>query len=233
VDDRPYPVVQAGGGDVSPGGLDRLGIDVDRIDAHVRVGARDRDARPGRPAGEVGHAGGRFIAQAGVHIRDGGNPVCNQVDELRPVEGPDRLVDVVRLEGHPGAAAVGLEERFHRPEDVDRQRSERGKEVQGLLVDEHRPMGGRQRVASLAGLGVSVVYREEPGHRLLLEPLPHVALGRTRARRQLARRRLPGIGKRAIKAQSPTDVDGCELERVDHGPEQALDERLRLLGRVG
>jgi hypothetical protein len=41
------------------------------------------------------------------------------------------------------------------------------------------------------------------------------------------------IGERAIEAELPTDVDGCKLERVNRGPEETLDERLRLLGRVG
>ena len=93
-------------------------------------------------------------------------------------------------------------------------------------------MGGGQAVAAIAGLGVGVVDGQEAGDGLLFEPLVHVALGRGRAGGELARCRVAAGGERAVEAERAPEVDGRDLQAVDGGREDALDEGLgRVRGR--
>jgi hypothetical protein len=103
--------------------------------------------------------------------------------------------------------------------------------VKVLLVDEDGAVGGGQPVAALAGPGVRVVDRQKPSHGLLLEPLAHVTLGGAGAPGEVGRRCIPTISECAVEAELAPDVDGCDLQRVDRGREQALHEHIGLLGR--
>ena len=98
-------------------------------------------------------------------------------------------------------------------------------------VDEHAPVGVGEREG--AGLGrVAAGDGEEPGHGLLLEPLPGVALVDAGTPREL------GGGGRAlavehlVEAELAPEVDGEELERADRGGHHPLGQ-VRGLGVLG
>jgi hypothetical protein len=92
---------------------------------------------------------------------------------------------------------------------------------------------GGQAVAACVGVGVGVGDGQEPGHSLLLEPLPDVALGRAGAGRQLARGCVTLFGERSVEAEASADVDGSNLQAVDGGGERPLDERVGGAGGRG
>jgi hypothetical protein len=179
-----------------------------------------------------GDAGRRLATKAPIDVGDRGEPVAGEVHELRPVDLGHTLEDVgsIVLVGDSAARAVSLEQSLHRCADPDREPGERGEVVQILLIAEDGAVGGGEPEAALAGIGPRVIGGHEARDGLLLEPLAHIPLGGAGACSQLARRQLRSVGESAVEAKPVTDVDGCDLERVDRGREQALDERL---GRFG
>lgn len=84
------------------------------------------------------------------------------------------------------------------------QAGERRDVVKTALVDEDRPVRGRERITSFVGGGVQAIDGKEAGHRLLLEPLADVALGGAGLTGQLTRSHPPPValgGKGPVEAR--------------------------------
>jgi len=107
-------VTDSGVGCVASGPADRVLVDVVAVDVDVRKRFRQLDGRPTHAAADVGHPCRVLgVLQAGVHVRDGGQPRRRQlVHERRPVQrglGLDGLDAIPRV-GHSGAGAEGLDQ---------------------------------------------------------------------------------------------------------------------------
>jgi hypothetical protein len=85
--------------------------------------------------------------------------------------------------------------------------------VEARLVEERLVVTRRKREARL------VVHLEDPGRRLLLEPLADVALVQPRGAGQLVGGRRPAVGERAIEAEAHAEIDGQDVQRTEHRPE--------------
>ena len=208
---------------------DRGRVEVVADDRGARVGARQRQRGPADAAAHVGHARGRIGLQAPVQVGHRRQPGAGEVlPEGRPVDAAlagdeGRAVGLVR---HAPAGAVGVDDLLERAADAGHHLGER-RHVGGVIgIDEDAHVLGRQPVAALGGGPGGVVHRHEPGHRLLLEPLPRVALGDARRGRELRdRQRAPGV-ERGVEAQALAQVDAEQLHRLDRRLEEAIGERL-------
>ena len=74
------------------------------------------------------------------------------------------------------------------------------------------------------------VYLEEPARRVVLQPLPHVALVGAGPRRELARGRRTVLVQRPVEPEPVAQVDGVELECPCGVAEEAIGEGPRWIG---
>ena len=166
-------------------------------------------------------------ADSRSYVRHRRKPLARQqVGELRTVRGRLRLAPflAVRRPGHAATAAERLLEGGKHGSEGDGETRHRHDVGEALGIEEHLLVPGRDRVAALPGSGPGVVDGEYPGHRLLLEPLPGVALVRSGRLCELGRRRVVPLGERAVEAQPVPEVDREELVRAESRAAEALGE---------
>ena len=80
-------------------------------------------------------------------------------------------------------------------------------------------MPRREKEASPVGFFLLVVDAEDPGCRLLLEPLARVARIDVRRLRKLAGRRRAAVSERTVEPEPVAQVDAEEIEGRDRGLE--------------
>lgn len=152
---------------------DRGLVEVETVDADLRVGAGECDARLAGAACDVGHAGRWVGLQAGVQIGHGGQPVGGEfVDEHRPVEVLDVAADVVTIVGvgDPVARAEGIEQVGQYLADRGYHVCRGGQEVGVVLVEQHVGVLAGQPVAARSGI-LGAVGLQVARDGLVLEPL--------------------------------------------------------------
>ena len=87
-------------------------------------------------------------------------------------------------------------------------------------------MPRREKEAPPIGFFLLILDGEDPGRRLLLEPLariPRVDPGRLR---QLPGRRRAAVSERTVEAEPIAQVDAKEIEGRDRGLEEPLNKRI-------
>ena len=166
----------------------------------------------------------RVGAQPAVDVGDRGQPLVAQVSQIhRAVVGGPAL----RLPGQrrgSGAAAERVDQigqRAGRAHDVDRPV---GAEAYVVAVDQHRGVRGGQAEPARRRVRRDVVHVEQPARRVVLQPLPHVALVRAGPRGELARGRRTALVQRPVEPEPFAQIDGVELERPGGVAEEALGE---------
>ena len=211
--------------------VDRGRVEVEAVDARVRIGLGDRDARPTGPAGNVRHPR-RPRAEALVHVGHRRQPLGReQVDELGPVHVALTLDEVgreVRIR-HTRAGPERLEHLRQRLGHPDHHSSERCHVVDAVAVEQDLVVAGRDPVAALVGCCGHVLDLEDPADRLVLQPLADVALVAARCRRDLGRGGR-AAGECGVEPEPVADVDGVEVVEPEDCFEQALDERIAPVG---
>ena len=138
----------------------------------------------------------------------------------------------------PGDAAAGAEGLLDGREGLREGHAEAGHRRhvrQRVLLDQHLGVPGRKRVAPLAGRRGRVVDLEDPGNRLLLQPLARVALGRAGRLGEPGGGEAVALAERPVVAEAVAQVDGHELVGAEGGSEEALGEgvALRFVGLTG
>jgi hypothetical protein len=93
-----------------------------------------------------------------------------------------------------------------------------------VAVDQHLGVPVRKPVATLLGPCVRVVDLEDPGDRLLLEPLARVALVGSGRGGELGRGGLASLGQRPVVAEAIAQVDGHQLVGAQGGAKEALGQ---------
>ena len=78
----------------------------------------------------------------------------------------------------------------------------------------------RERVPAIAQRGAEVVHLEDPGRRLLLEPLARVAHINSGAPRELRRSGRTAVTQRPIQPQLVAEIDGHQVEHPQAGLEE-------------
>ena len=78
----------------------------------------------------------------------------------------------------------------------------------------------RERVPAIAQRGAEVVHLEDPGRRLLLEPLARVAHINSGAPRELRRSGRTAVTQGPIQPQLVAEIDGHQVEHPQAGLEE-------------
>jgi hypothetical protein len=107
--------------------------------------------------------------------------------------------------------------------------------MQAGLLGQDLLVPRRKKEAPPVGFFVLVLDAEDPGRRLLLEPLARVARMDAGRLRQLAGRRRATVSERAVETEPIAQVDAEEIEGRDRGLEEPLNKRIagssRMAGR--
>ncbi len=215
-----------------PREIDRRRVEVDAVDARLRIGACDRDARDPATAGEVGDSRRRVGVEPLVEIGDRGKPLAP--DEVRvdgAGEGRLPLVEVgsVGREREPGAGAVRLHQLIERAGERHEQPPERRHVVEAVGVEQRLVVAGGQAEASRGGVVRVLVQVQDAARGLLLEPLARIALVDAGGRREPGRGGGTEVGQRPVEPEPVTEVDREHVEGLDRSHEQLADERVATL----
>jgi hypothetical protein len=124
---------------------------------------------------------------------------------------------------HSAARPEGVRHQLGLLETADDELDERS-EVRGVEgAGQRSDVRGRQRVAPGQRVDDPIIRHEDPGHRLLFQPLAGVPLGGAGARGQLGGRE--GIrGERPVVAEAVAEIHRLQVEGAEDRAEQALDE---------
>ena len=222
------------GGPVSDPGGDRVGASFgDGRLVEVQAGYRgvgipqgDGDAGPAGATADVSHSRRRVSGEALHEAGDLGEPLLGQqVQEQGPVEAGDAVAQLrpVGLVGHTGAGAKRVEHLGQRLGDTDEQRRQRGHERQAVVVGQH--LGMRRWEPVHAGVRTAGnLDGDNPGHRLVVEPLCRVPLVDLAPLGQPGGAQRPRRRQRPIQAQAIADMHVQQVEPTDARPQQPLHQ---------
>ena len=118
----------------------------------------------------------------------GGQPLGPQLlQEHRTVDAGLAFaeIDSVLRIGDSIPGAIRVKQGSQRVNRTRNEPSQWSQVVQTLLIDEHLRVRGGQTEPALECLRILIVDGEDPGHRLLFEPLADISLRRARARREV------------------------------------------------
>ena len=154
-------------------------IKVESVHARHRVGTGDADAGPPRAAADIGHPRGRIGPQARVHIGDRGQPLGAELREeggaVHPRLPLAHVHPIVAIR-HTAARPEGVEQGGEGIDRADRDLRQRREVIEAIPLDKHLDMPGGDAESPRPGLRLRVLDGEDAGDRLLLQPLPRVAL---------------------------------------------------------
>src|SRR5215510_9946815 len=136
--------------------------------------------------------------------------------------------EVAPLDPLPGAES--LEQLGKRTGEPHHELDDGGEPARAVRIEEHLGVLRRQRVAPCRGLHGGIRL-EHARHRLLLQPLPSIALVDAGGRGELGGSERTSIAKRAIEPEPVSQVDAAELYGVEGRLEKTLDESFSLRGQ--
>ena len=210
--------------------LDRGLVEVVAVHPDARVRGGDGDRRPADTAGDIRDTCRWIRRQATMDVRDGRQDLRpERVDQPGPVEVALRL-DHVRAVVRPRHAAAGLERRQQLREHLgarDDGAADRADRPRAGPVEERLRVRLREAEPTILGRGVDVVDLEDPGRRLLLEPLARISLVDTGAPGQVGRGRGAAIAQRPVEPELVAEVDGHDVEHPEAGGEQPPGQLIR------
>lgn len=177
------------------------------------------------------------LLQPRVHVGDRGQPVgAQEVHEHRAVHRADALSHIrpVGRVRHARTRPVGVQELLEGSDHADHLAYERDHPVEAVVLEENLDMAVWDRVPAVGRRDQGVFDGEDAGHRLLLEPLPHVPLVGCGPGGHLSGGRRADIGERAVESEPVTQVHRADVLEVQRGAEQPLDQGIsRVRVRVG
>ena len=148
------------------------------------------------------------------------------MDEARAVEGGLAVAEVgaVGRVRHAVAGAVGIDQLREHAADPGANERQRPSVGRMRAIEQGERVPNRQAVRPLLGARGPVVALDDPGHGLLLQPLPRVARGDAGPFGQLAGADARVVGEHLVQPEADPEVRGEHADRAERLAEQALGE---------
>lgn len=206
---------------------DRCLVQVESVDARLRISVRDRERRNSSPAPDLGDPDRRAGGELGLYVRERREPVLHEVvPEDRPGEGGLQVLQVERAEGHARAAPELLRHDLHRLADPRRNRGARLHACLAVVVEQHVGVCVRQRETARGGRLGGVADLEDASNGLLLEPFPDVPLDGPRRVGELTGRLGAVLPQRFVQPEALPELHVGQLHGGESGHEQRASELL-------